>query len=233
MFCTHSKVKLIDPTILHTLLDGKVEYCFLLTVVDTSDTCKVALTLIRLDAVDDVSVEVLHCHLRVVEEEFLTVNENLVDALAVNLHVTVIVNFRSWKTLNEFFKSRTSRYSVGRSVIDQRVARNLHLCSICSNLCLLEHHSVSLQGDVSHIDILLLLLGQVKWQNSCLITNVRNFESIFPFLYTFYFKCTQSRCSCTIHKRTVGQRQNLNCGRHNWFLYTFLNDSTTDIEFRL
>ena len=92
VFRTVAQVHVDEPAFLHALLHGKVEHCLLLAVVNTTDAAIVALLVVRLYLLHHLRGDVLHRHLGVVREEFLTSHHNLADSLSVYLDGSVVLN---------------------------------------------------------------------------------------------------------------------------------------------
>ena len=103
---THGEIDIGHDTLVHTLLDTEVEHSLFLTILDTRNTSKVALAIVSLDAVDNVSWQVLNGGLGVASHELLTINKNLLNLFTINFDSTVVANLSTWQTLNQLLNNR-------------------------------------------------------------------------------------------------------------------------------
>ena len=78
-----------EPAVHHTFIYGEVNNGLFLSVIDTGEPCLLRLPLDYLYLFHDIRRKVLCRKLRVIEEEGLAVDSDLVDSLAVCSHSTV------------------------------------------------------------------------------------------------------------------------------------------------
>ena len=93
-----------EPSVHHSLVDREVDDGLLLSVIDTCESSLLGLSLNDLNLLHDVCREVLCRELRVVEEECLSVDGDLLDGLTVRCDSTVRCHFHSRKLLQEIFE---------------------------------------------------------------------------------------------------------------------------------
>ena len=104
VFCTIAHVSIDEPAFLHTFLHGQVEYGLLIAIVDTCDTAVVALFVVRLNLFNHLRGDILHSHLGVVVEEFLTTYHDFRHSLTVNLNGTVFAHLCTRQLPYQFFQ---------------------------------------------------------------------------------------------------------------------------------
>ena len=101
----NSKVNVGEYSFVHASLDSEVEDSLLIAIVDTGDTAEVTLLVVCFDGVYYRCRQVLHCRLCIAGHEFLSVNENLLDGLTVDLDCSVVADLGARKFLHEGFES--------------------------------------------------------------------------------------------------------------------------------
>ena len=99
---TYAEIDVGHNALVHTWFDAEVEHRLFLTVLDSADTGKVTLLVISLDTVDDVGGQVLQGCLRITRHELLTIDENLLNFLSVDLDGSVVADLCTWEALHEF-----------------------------------------------------------------------------------------------------------------------------------
>ena len=100
---TYGKIDIGHQTAIHTFLDTEVEDSLLLTILDARDTRQIALLIIGTDAFNDVRGQVLQGRLRITRHELLTIDENLLDLLTIDLDSTIVADLSTREALDEFF----------------------------------------------------------------------------------------------------------------------------------
>ena len=95
-FCTHATVQLTHPAIHHAFLDGQVQHGFVFSVVYAGHAGKVTFAVVSFHIVYDVGGEVLQCHILVVDEIFLAVNQYLRYGFTVDLHCSILFYRCAW-----------------------------------------------------------------------------------------------------------------------------------------
>ena len=118
-----------DPAVHHVVLDGQVEDILFRTVVDAGEFGLLALLADDLEFLDHLGGQVLGGHRRVVLEEGLAADGDLVDGLAVDGDRAVIADFDARELLQQVFQHVVLRGLEGFCVIldgvlldDDRVA---------------------------------------------------------------------------------------------------------------
>ena len=122
-----TEIDIGHETFVHTWFDTEVEHRLFLTVLDTTDAGEVALLIVGLDAVDDVGGQVLEGGLRVACHELLTIHEDLLHFLSVDLDGSVVIDLSTRETLHEFFHHRTFWRTEGTCIIHKGVGLQRHL----------------------------------------------------------------------------------------------------------
>ena len=103
LLCTDTEIDIGHQTFVHTFLDTEVEHGFFLTILNAADTGEVALLVVGLDALNDVGGQVLQGCLRVACHELLTIDEDLLDLLTVDLDGSVVADLSTREAFHKFF----------------------------------------------------------------------------------------------------------------------------------
>ena len=104
VFRAVSHVCVQHPSFLHALLYGQVQYGLFLAVVNAGNAAVVALAVIRFYLVHHLCGQVLHGHLGVVVEEFLSAHHDFLYGLSVYLDGTVVFHFCSGQFAHQFLQ---------------------------------------------------------------------------------------------------------------------------------
>ena len=112
VFCTCSGIQVTNPSLVHTFLYLNIKNGFFFTVINTGNTGVVRLSVVSIDLVNHICRQVLQTGLHITTEEFLTVHQEFLDFLTVQLHITVIVHFCTWNLLYQFFQCSAFRSTV-------------------------------------------------------------------------------------------------------------------------
>ncbi|EJX05576.1 hypothetical protein EVA_06314 [gut metagenome] len=99
-----SYVDIRNPRFLHGAFSRNIEYGRFFSIVNTRLFGIFTLLVIRLDFAHQVGRQILHSCLRVALEEVLTVNEKLLNRLAIPLNGTVVTDFNTGQLLNQCFQ---------------------------------------------------------------------------------------------------------------------------------
>ena len=153
---TCSEVGIHHNTPVHTSLDAEVEHRLLLTVFNTRHTGEVALLVVGLDAVDNVRGQVLHSGLRIACHKLLTIDEDLLHLLTVDLNGTVVVDLCTRQTAHEFLNYRSLRRTEGIGIIDEGVGLERHLLGTGRHRGSLQHNGIGLELDSAGIIVFVL-----------------------------------------------------------------------------
>ena len=89
---TGCQVGVQHKTFVHAWLDAKIKHRLLFTIINTADTCQVALLVVGSHTFYDRGGQVLHSSLRIAYHEFLTIYLNLLDFLSIDGYLAIIVN---------------------------------------------------------------------------------------------------------------------------------------------
>ena len=204
VFSTTSYVEVHQPTLVHTLLHGKVEYSFFFTIVDTGQASSIRLLVVSLDAVDHFYRQVLQTCSYVATKEFLTAYQELAYLLTIDFNVTAIINFCTRKLTHQFFEHSTLWCTISSCVIQQCIFRYLYLSSFSSYHGFFQHNGIGFQCNST--DVSFSFVGsEFQWQNLCFKTYIRKFQCIIACSSLWQCKCTIDRSSSTINIGTVWQ----------------------------
>ena len=150
---TISKICIAEPSPVHALLHSKVQHCFFLTVIYPGYTCQIRLFIISFQFINHVDRQIFQAGLHITAKELLTIHHNFLQFLTVNLHITIIINFRSGKFFHQFLQHGTFRRTISSRVIHQRIFHHLHLRCFSSNYCFGKHNSIRFECHCTHIFI--------------------------------------------------------------------------------
>ena len=151
---TLCQVGIEHQTLVHALLDAEVEYGLFLTVINTADASQIALLVVSPHAFYNRCRQVLHGRLRIARHELLAIDHNLLDLLAVDGNLAVIVHLGTRQTLDQFLYHRALRRTIGRGIVDKGVGLQRHLGRLTSHSGALEHDGIGLHGDGAQRHIL-------------------------------------------------------------------------------
>ena len=102
VFRTQSTIQVPKPTLIHTFLYRQIKYGFLFTIINTFYTCIIRLSIIRIDSFNHAYRQILQSGLYITTKEFFSIHHDFFHFLAINFHVSVIINFSTWKFLDQF-----------------------------------------------------------------------------------------------------------------------------------
>ena len=102
VLCTVGSIQMSEDPPFSVLLDSKVQYCLLLSVVNAGNTGTVALLVVGLYLIHYLCRQVLQYHVSVVAEKLLTVHQNLADILSVEGVAAVLVLYNTRQFLYQF-----------------------------------------------------------------------------------------------------------------------------------
>ena len=148
-------------TLVHATLDAEVEHGLLLTVLNAADAREVALLVVGLDTVDDVRRQVLEGRLRVARHELLTIDEDLLDLLAIDLDGTVVADLSARQTLDELLDNRALGRAERARVIYKGIGLERHLRGMSRHRGAFQHDGIGLEGDGAGMEILAFADGEL------------------------------------------------------------------------
>ena len=127
------KVGIGKHTTVHTLLQTEVEHRLFVAVVNARNLCKVALLVVSLNLVDNACRQILHGSLGVAHHKLLAVHLNLLNLLAVDRNLAVVVNLCAGQTLHQLLNGRAFGCAERRGVIHKCILLKHNLCSLRCN----------------------------------------------------------------------------------------------------
>ena len=201
---TCSQVGIGHHTFVHASLDAEVEHRLLLTVVNTADTGQITLLVVGLDAVDDVRRQVLHGSLRVARHELLTVDQNLLHLLTIDLDGTVVAHLGTRQTTHQLLDDRTFWRTESSSIIYKGIGLQGHLGGLTSNRSTFQHDGVGLHGDGAHGDV---LVSDADALRVGLETHAGHLEDIITCLRRLHGEFAIHIGQRTLHECTVRLQQ--------------------------
>ena len=177
------KVGVNEPTLGHTFAHCEVEHRLLFAIVDTGDARIVALTVVGLHLANHLGRQVLERHLRVVAEEFLLVDEDLLNLLAIDFYSTLLRNLSARELLEQSLEVGAFGNAEGIGVVDERVCFHLHLRSTCRHLRFLEHLGIIVKNNLTKQHGF-ILLGQFELSPGCLVAHEGCAQQVLAYLHT-------------------------------------------------
>ena len=137
--------KVSEPSVHHSLVHRKVNDGLFVSVIDTGKAGLFRFSLHDLDLLDDLCRKILRCELRVIKEECLSIDRDLIDGLAVCCDGSVRIHFHARELLQEILQHIIVRCLERRRVVldgillhKDRVTDCRYICCI-QNLCILCH----------------------------------------------------------------------------------------------
>ena len=137
--------KVSEPSVHHSLVHRKVNDGLFVSVIDTGKAGLFRFSLHDLDLLDDLCRKVLRCELRVIKEECLSIDSDLIDGLAVCCDGSVRIHFHARELLQEILQHIIVGCLERRRVVldgillhKDRVTDCRYICCI-QNLCILCH----------------------------------------------------------------------------------------------
>ena len=202
---TYTGIHITNPSLVHPFLNGKVEYGFFFTIINTSNTGIVRLTVISANLFHHIGRQVLQTGLYITAKEFLTIHQQLGNGLTIQLHITIIIHFCTWNLTYQFFQCSTFGSTISRCIVTQSITRYSYRRSFGSNHRFTQHHRICTQSNFSYI---YCGFGRSKlhFLHIRSIAYKRNFQHIFT---RTGFKTESTVVVCHITRRhcTVGQRK--------------------------
>ena len=101
---SHSGHNVAEKAVHHPLLDGEVDYCLIVTVIDAGELGLVGLLFHDLHLLDDLRGNILGRKLRIVKEESLAVDCYLADCLTVRSDGSILGDLHSRKFFQQVLK---------------------------------------------------------------------------------------------------------------------------------
>ena len=173
---TCGEVGIDHHTLVHAGLDAEVEHGLFLAVLNTRDAGEVALLVVGLDAVDDVRGQVLHGGLCVARHELLTIDEDLLHLLTVDLDGTVVADLCSRQTAYEFLDDGAFGRAEGVGIIDEGVGLEGYLRGVGRHRGTLQHDGIGL--DLNGAGMVVLTVLDVDFLRIGLETYIRHLKGV-------------------------------------------------------
>ena len=142
---TCSQVKVCHYTLVHTSLNTEVKHCLFFTILDTRNTGKIALLIVGLDTIDDIRRQILQSRLSITGHKLLTVNQELLHLLTIDLNSTIIAHLGTWQSSYEFLDYRTLRRTESCCIIHKGIGLQSYLRSMGRHCGTLQHNGIGLQ----------------------------------------------------------------------------------------
>ena len=161
-------------TTIHSGTKSEVEHRRLVTVVNTGDTCQVALLIVCSDSFDDVGGQVLQGCLHI--SKVFLVDLDLLHLLTVDGDVTVVIDLGSRQTLHQLLHHRTLGSAEGIGVVNQRVALRLHLSHMSRCGDAFQHHSIATHRYRPHCEV--AALGNLDIPGECGIAHAGKLQDV-------------------------------------------------------
>ena len=214
-----------EETLVHALLQSKVEHCLLVSVVDAGHPCQVALLVVGLYFLNDGCRKVLHGGLGVTRHKLLAVDKDFLHLLAVDGNLSVVVDLRSRQPLHQFLYGGAFGRAVCRTIIYKGVFLHRNLQCLCRYLCFLEHDGIGSHLDSPHGEVVVLL--HHEFLDGRDIAYAGDFQQVGPTLGSGYGELALLVGNSAGNERTVGGKQ-LHCGLYHWLLGFLVYKATRD-----
>ena len=176
MLGTRSQVEVEHEAVVHTFLNTEVEHRLFLTILDTRDTGQIALLVVGTDALDDVRRQVLEGRLRIARHKLLTIDEDLLDLLTIDLDRSILADLSSGETLDQLLDHRSLGRAIRARVIDKGIGLERDLRGMSSDGSALQHDGIGLERDGAGTIVLPILEGdrlRIGFES-----HIRNLEGI-------------------------------------------------------
>ena len=203
--CTDTNIIVSHEASVHTWLNTEVKHSLLFAVLNTTDTGQITLLVVGLDTVDNVRRQVLHGRLRITSHKLLTINEDFLHFLTIDLDTTVVADLSTRKSLNQFLDHRTFWGTEGSSVVDEGVCLQRYLSCMSCNGSTLQHDSIGLQGNGAQLHILIGLCADTLGVS--LEAHTRHLYDISSCTWSLYTKTTVKFGQHTCCQSTVSLQQ--------------------------
>ena len=161
MLGTDSQIDIGHKTMVHTFLNTEVEHRLLLTILNTRDTGEVALLVVGTDALNDVRGQVLQGRLCIAGHKLLTIDENLLDLLAIDLDGSIVADLSTRETLDKFLDHRSLGRAIRARVIHKGISLERHLRGMSRDSGTLQHDGIGFEGDGACPIVLTILEGDL------------------------------------------------------------------------
>ena len=163
-------------------LQFDIHHVTLVVHVTTSHLCEFALTVEHFDLVHRIGRQVLECRLRIALEEVASINQQVVNLLAVHLDLTVFVQFGSRQLTYQRVEHRTFSQIKGIGIIDDGVATHHHLDFRTRDSNFAKHHRLPFHFYATHIHIALTLVLHLEGGILRLEANARGADEVLTLL---------------------------------------------------
>ena len=151
---TYAYIGIEHKALVHTFLNAEVEHRLFLTIIDTADTCLVALHVVGLHTLYNIGGQVLQRCLGIACHKLLAIDHNLLHLLAIDGNLAVIVNLGTRQSFHQLLQHSTLRRSVGRSIIDKGVGLDNDLRRLTGHHGIVQHHGIGLHDHGAHVEVL-------------------------------------------------------------------------------
>ena len=176
LLSTDSEVDIGHDTMIHAFLDAKVEHGLFLTILNARDTGQITLLVIGTDALNDIRGQVLQSCLRITRHELLTVDEDLLHLLAIDLDGSIIAHLSTREALHEFLNDGSLGGAIRTGIIYKGVGLEGHLRGMGSDGGTFQHNRIRLERDSASTVILTVLEGDRLRVG--LETHIRNLQGV-------------------------------------------------------
>ena len=228
VFSTGCDIGIHHHTFVHTGLDTEVEHRLLLTIVDTADARQIALLIIGFDTIDNVCGQILDGSLRVASHEFLTVDEDFLDFLTVDLDRAIVADLCTRQTLDEFLYHRTLWRTEGICVIYKCVGFQSYFRSMGRHSSTFQHNGIGFQGNRTHR--MILALRNRNLLRVVLKTNEGNLQGISSIARRLNREGALCVCYCICNEFLSAEKR---CGSlNNSFFRVFLDNISRNCTLR-
>ena len=222
----NSEVNVAKEASVHAPFQSEVEHGLLIAIVNAGDAREVAFLIICLDAIDDGGRQVLEGGLGIARHEFLAIDEDFLDFLAINLDFTIVVHLGTGKFLHQFLYDRPFGCPIGGCVIDKGVLLDHHLGCHAGGRYGLQHDGVARHGHLPEVDF--GTLGDFHVFGDGVETDTGDFKDIGAGAIDGHGEIAVVVGENASDIGAIGFQQ-LKCGLHDSFFRLLVDNSSLDV----
>ena len=130
-------------------LGDKFQHEVVVAVVDSRQTAQVALLVVGLHLVDHIRRQILHHRIVVARHEVAPVHLKTLHVLAVDAHLAVVIDLRTWQRLDQRLDDRPLGHTIGVGIIHHRIVLDDHLGQVGRHHRLVQHGGIGRQRYLS------------------------------------------------------------------------------------
>ena len=130
VFTTITRKGITEPTLFHTRFDSQVDHGLLFAIIKTGHQRHIALLIQYLYLINHLRRQILGSYLRIIGEEFFTINQHLLDLLTVDRHLTIAIDLDTRHLLQQIFQHSTLTHFIGFRIVFNGIVPDRHFSSL-------------------------------------------------------------------------------------------------------